>query len=1277
MPEPSRRADRRPAELIRRGSVYGGFHGVERVPLAESEPFDDRPTRERLSVDLDTSLFVGAGAGTGKTTSLVGRILSLVCAPGGERVPIGNIAAITFTEKAAAELRIRIASALNARLAELHAAPAAATGPVAAADESAALSAALDGLDGAAISTLHGFAARLLNEHPLEAGLPPSFETLDEVAGRVDFDERWSEFVDEMIDDPANHDWITTLDTLGASFAEMRAVALKFDENSDLLDWPAFDPASVEGGRGITRVNAGELLEGARKLVAVEQHCIDDDDFLLARCPIVHEFVWRLEEAETAHDRLDVLADERLKIPLVGNRGRKDNWPGVDLKTLREKFAALRERAEELVAGVADAAVRQCADALRDFTLRAADERRRAGRLKFHDLLVVCRNLLRSSEHAVEVRNALHERYARLLLDEFHDTDPIQIEIAALIAARPDGPVPAATAEPSAPPVAADWRTLPADPGHLFFVGDPKQSIYRFRRADIRLYDEARYRFGYELGDYAELSVNFRSVKPVVDWVNLTFNGLMRSSRQDPPGTHAQYSPLSAVREPTSTGTAVGALGADAYHTSKMADLRNAEAADVARAVATICAQRWTVGDTDPDTGAEIERPARLDDIVVLIPSRTCLPHLEAALGEAEIPYRLETASFVWSNVAIRDLVVCLQAVADPTDELSTVSALRSAVYGCGDDDLCRHAAAPGNGWDYTHADYREPPAETDGPVTAGLKHIRRLHDLSTTMTPAALLEKLVRDRQVQEQAAAWPRAREAWRHVRYLVDQARAWSDGRHSGLRHFIAWAAEQADARARVSAPVLPELDDDAVRIMTIHASKGLEFPIVILAGTQDTARPKAVSSDAGLDPAGGPPAIRLRAGIETSDYAQWVESEAVADHGERIRRLYVACTRARDHLLVSLYRTEKNPATAKKGEGPPPPYLATSAQLLHEFGFGPTVPDPREDTAQVLHIALTSPWMTKFSPKVKKLPDGFGTFEPDGEPGAGTPATRRSPLPDMAEWDRRRRRAVEASGRPPALSASAVAKLDERRPAATAAVEFRAGLAKDDAESEDETSRRGRYGTAFGSAVHGVLQRLDLRAATTAEQTDQPAASGAAAVSPAADLAALARQQAAAEGVSDKVDEIVGRVRAALAHPTVLAAAAARHWQEIYVGTNVGTAAAGIVVDGYIDLLYEDAAPSGGSGPTTAAADPDLVVLDFKTVFTDDEAVLGDRTEGYRLQGAAYAYGIGRATGRNVSRVEFAYLTPTGTVVHTVDGDKLEEDLAEVVRLAERAAAPAAA
>ena len=727
------------------------------------------------------------------------RVLALVTADGpGLPVPMRAIAAITFTEKAAAELRARIRGELEARVRSD-------TDPVV--RDRCEL--ALDELDAAAICTLHAFAQRILTDLPIEAGLPPRVQVCDEIASLVAFDERWRRFVDELLEEPEMETSILVLLAAGSRLQHLRVVAEVFDDNWDLLDrvGPAPDLAALEVDAWLGAVDA---------VCDRVAECRVADDRLATRLEDLRDYATRVRNAFDDVERVRLLRADKPSFR-VSVTGRQGSWP--DIASVRDEVIRLGEERNTIVARVLDTAIRRLAADIARHTAGAVAERRAAGELEFHDLLVLTRSLLRDPRHGARARDRLRDRYRRILIDEFQDTDPIQVEIAALLG--------------SADPSAGDrpWTDIAVEPGRLFFVGDPKQSIYRFRRADIATFLTAAETFG----DSAPvtLSCNFRSAPPVLSWVNQVFNELIQPFQ----GSQPEYRALEAARGAADpdAGSAVTLLGVEPHTDSPSAPTcREREAADVAHAIRAAIEQRWLV----MDRRTKEWRDARLGDICVLLPARTSLPYLERALDDAGIPYRAETSSLVYATREIRDLLAALRAIDDPSDELALVSALRSSLFGCGDDDLYTYHVEHRGHWDIARPLGDAVPESH--PVAIAMRYLGALHDERMWQTPSQLLERLVRDRAVLEAGALDGRFRDVARRVRFLVDQARAFQEAAGGRLRDYLAWAELQGAEGARVVETVLPETDDDAVRIMTVHGAKGLEFPIVVASGMTTAAQ-----------------------------------------------------------------------------------------------------------------------------------------------------------------------------------------------------------------------------------------------------------------------------------------------------------------------------------------------------------------------------------------------------------------------------------------------------
>ena len=798
----------------------------------------DQAARDRIRSDLGSTLFVEAGAGSGKTRALVDRVVALI----GSGVAMENIAAITFTEKAAAELRDRIRTRLRSAEARENLG-----------QERAGT--ALLQLDGAAVGTLHSFAQRILSEHPVEAGLPPSVEVLDDIGSQIEFDIRWRDFLDGLLDEPEIGPTLLRLEMLGVRLEHIRALAVRLNQNWDRLEGLALDPDPLPP------VDVDAIEAGLQVLVQIKDRCTaGPEDALFARIETVERELARLERTQDDVARIEILRSA-IEAGTGRGAGRQGNWGDGDqgkankaaatdaLKTLA---APRNHQSQSICVQILDRAAQAALEVLvarlAAFTLDAAEERRAGGRLEFHDLLVRARLLLRHGTHGPAVRTALRERYQRLLIDEFQDTDPIQVELAALLSCNaPDAG-------------GARWAEIDPDPGRLFFVGDPKQSIYRFRGADIATFLEARdWTDRQERGRIEGLATNFRSTWPIIDWVNEVFGRMIQASA----GSQPRYAPLDAVRAPMPQGAPVTVLGSQPIEIPGRAyaqELRRREAESVARAVAAILRDGWGV-----DKGSPAEpstRPARLGDIAILIPSRTSLGDLEDALEAASIPYRAEASSLVYNTREVRDVLAALQAVADPTDELALVAALRSSLYGCGDDDLAHWRLACKGRFSLIGSQPDSCPA--DHPVAEGIAHLAELHRAKRWTNPPALIDRLVRERGAFETAVAGGRPRDVWRRLRFVIDQARAWADAGGTNLRSYLEWARLQGADNARVTESVLPETDDDSVRILTVHAAKGLEFPIVVLSGMTTRLDQPARGPTVAFDSVGAPVGETARRG-----------------------------------------------------------------------------------------------------------------------------------------------------------------------------------------------------------------------------------------------------------------------------------------------------------------------------------------------------------------------------------------------------------------------------
>ena len=822
----------------------------------------DHDVRERIRTDLHRNLFVEAGAGTGKTKVLVDRVVRLVAT--GTVSDISRLVAITFTEAAAAELRDRIRDELGRASAD----------DQLPADEHRRCAAARTHVDRATITTLHGFAQRILAEHPLDVGLAPVFEIDDEVRARVRFVERWTQFRDELFDDESAAGDLLRLHALGVPTDRLREVARLLHQRWDELvdvEFPMPPPVTIDVAPIVVPVR--------RALEVAAPHWDRPGDQLIVLADQWGRLADALDEAMSVRDELETIRVLGGRIWKPSHQGRAELW-GDDKPAVLGALSDAWEARAALLEALRTTVLQRFMPRLQGFTLAGVDERRRKGRLEFHDLLVHARDVLRREP---SVRVGLAERIDVMLIDEFQDTDPLQLDIAFALAAD----------DPSESP--RPWPDAKLREGKILVVGDPKQSIYRFRGADISLWDRTKRVFA---DGVEQLGQNFRTVPPLLEWVNRVFGTVIAEGQE---GAQPAYHDLAPFRPEVREGPAVVVVG-EAHAAAKASELRELEARDLARLIVEMKVNGWEVEDL---AGAGGCRLARFDDIAILVPTRTPLAQLERALDAVDVPYRVESRSLVWATDTVRELLSVLAAVDDPADDISVVAALRSPGFACSDADLVEWKLAGGR-WDHRTA--APDGVAPDHPVARAMLALADYHGSRWGLPVDRLVERIIRERKLVELTFALRRPRDHWRRLRFVLDQARAFVEAGGSSLGDFVAWAQLQADEGASIVETPAPEPDDDAVRILTIHGSKGLEFPIVVLAGLSSAGResgPRVLYGEHGPEVAMGPADARFT----TPGFRELDARQGDADLHEGHRLLYVAATRARDHLVIGLHHSMK--------------------------------------------------------------------------------------------------------------------------------------------------------------------------------------------------------------------------------------------------------------------------------------------------------------------------------------------------------------------------------
>jgi len=839
----------RPAESL----DSSGESGDDRV----RKPADEA-VRVKIRTELDTTMLVEAAAGTGKTTSLVARMTSLV-ATGKARA--STLAAITFTVKAAAQLREKFQEAVEKRLRE-------SADPL----EQQRLKAALGDIDRGFIGTTHAFCGRLLRERPVEAGLDPEFKEVDEVVAQQLTAAFWIGWWSEEA--AAGNPLIAEALAIGLERAHLRTAFEKMVEHPDVRflvrrsDKPDMKSVCDELSR---------FLDECEPQMPTDAHRAEPDPF--------EQMIVALLRLRSNLDLKQLSAQLRL-LDEGNHASRKptqNRWPDKKIaKALGERYKAFAvdtlrpalQRWREYVHAIA-------IELLGPAAIAFAAERRRNGTLSFQDLLLCARDMLR--DHPA-VRRYFQKRFTHLLVDEFQDTDPLQAEVMLYLTASD-------LTERS-------WRKLEPRPGSLFIVGDPKQSIYRFRRADITTYLEVKSRIEASGGEVLQLGTNFRSAPAICSFVNDAFSTLF-SEEDVAAGRQARHVDLSAHRE---TGALTGVYTLETGDAS-VAEMAEAEARCLAEWIRRSVASKMVIED-EGET-----RPVRWSDFLLVSWGRTRLATYARVLEELGLPYEITGSRAFADAPELETVMPLLRAVVDFDDVVSIVAYLRGPLCGVDDDALYQFQKAGGR-----FSPFSSTFEGADLGIVRGLEVLRGAIEDSRKHPPAAALGRLFEKLGLLPLAVSGEQPGTRGGVLMLAMTIAREMS-ARGDSLDAIVSAWGELIEPQ------LSPDIEQvnidparlDAVRLMNIHQVKGLEAPIVFLIDPGDEFdHPVELFVDRSGDESLGHFVLSRERGkakkllAQPPDWDRHLETEKAFKAAEKNRLLYVAATRAK-HLLVVGYRS----------------------------------------------------------------------------------------------------------------------------------------------------------------------------------------------------------------------------------------------------------------------------------------------------------------------------------------------------------------------------------
>jgi len=843
-------------------------------PAVGAGALPDAAERDAILGDLDRSMLVEAAAGTGKTTSMVGRMVALV-AEG--RCDVERMAAVTFTRKAAAELRSRFSVALEAALRGAEG------------ERRARLRRALARSTRVFIGTIHSFCARLLRERPVEAGVGVDFREVDEVEDARYREAAWDLYVSQAYadDDPV----VAELASLGIHIGDLEGAFVRFAAYPDVDKWPA--PEIGLPDMAPVREALVEYADHARTLLP----SLPDDPGNDKLMPAMRDLVRRLKRADLSDATGLLEIFESMKKGSVVQK----MWPDKKPQALAEL-----EKWERLRVDVAGPFMERVRERRYSLAIRALGrargvyDRLRADlqSLNFQDLLLAAARLLREHPH---VRRYFRERFTHLLVDEFQDTDPIQAEVMLLLTA--DDPDERA------------WRECRPVAGSLFVVGDPKQSIYRFRRADIVTYNAVKDVIRRTGGKVLSLSANFRTSAPVVDWVNGVFAGEFPPRPTD---CSPEYVALRAARIDGEEGdfSGIRRVNVPAEHTNQEAIARW-DADFIARTTRAALDEGATVTRSRREIDSGVSPRARPGDFMIVTRVKTRLGEYARALERLGVPHEVTGGSALNQVEELARLLRCLRALVRPDDPVALVAALRSDLFGV--DDRTLYAFKRAGGEFRLGTAIPKGPAPGDWAAMAdALEKLGRYSRWLGTMPPVPAIERIAADLGLVASAATAEeggvaRAGGLGKAFELLrSEEAQAWS------ATEIVDYLGRLVDSEEKHDGLDARPADGSVVRVMNLHKVKGLEAPVVFLA--DPSGRPNHPPS-IHVDRSGGE--VRGYMEISVSD-GRW-QSRVLAAPGdwrafasaekdfldaEETRLLYVAATRAGSALIVS---TRAKPTT----------------------------------------------------------------------------------------------------------------------------------------------------------------------------------------------------------------------------------------------------------------------------------------------------------------------------------------------------------------------------
>lgn len=844
----------------------------------------DHANRELIVEALDRNILVEAAAGTGKTTSMIDRMIALIRTGACENVR--GMAAVTFTRKAASELRARFQAMLELATRE------------AAGVERERLDAALANIDQCFIGTIHSFCGRLLRERPVEAGVDIDFAEMEEEEDEVLRRQAWEEYSLSLFarDDPDGI--VRRLSDLAMSLSELESSFMLFGMFPDVDSWPVAPD-------GLTLPDLAPAISQIRRyLKDLESARLPKDDGQNQR---LYSFYVRLRRAFRESEAADQAS--AIRIIELFYKPEKLSVSRELKKDIKEVAVPLQKRYEDIRENIA-MPVLDIVYALRyKVAIEALHKAREVydtiraeqGKLNFQDLLMRSADLLGDKPH---IRRYFAIRFTHLLVDEFQDTDPVQAQVMLYLTASDHAQ--------------RDWKKCVPRPGSLFVVGDPKQSIYRFRRADIVTYNTVR-EIMKEHGEVVQLSANFRSTSEIIGWCNGVFKGVFPEEATDQSPAFVE---LLEGRPEGDPGDFTG-VRKQSWTSAECDEDIDAVIEEEARTIACTIKDAIVSGKLVARLGKPGEKPAATpataSDFMVIVFNKDYLSIYARKLQEYGVKHEVTGGTALNECRELKLLHLCLDAITRPDDPVALLAVLRSELFGVSDSALYALKAADG----HFNLNSRVPE-DMKGPgkkvISSSFEMLKKYSGWLRRMPVMSAVERIVADSGLMVLAASRDGGDVQVGSVAKAMEVLRA-AQSDFSTCAELVDYLATIVDPQAttdKFDGISVLSSDAPAVRLMNLHKAKGLQAPVVFLASPKTRIGSGVdIYIDRGEEAVTGYLKVstpvqgalysrsRMRAQPEGWDEFEQIEKKFNECEKERLR--YVAATRAESQLVVS-YRAD---------------------------------------------------------------------------------------------------------------------------------------------------------------------------------------------------------------------------------------------------------------------------------------------------------------------------------------------------------------------------------